>query len=215
MPEGKPPQAGLSEVVSESTRRPEVPLSRLELTAQRFGVPLDEIRYPELERRIAHLLRRRAQLLDDAAPMGSKLSDSAQGHHRVPEHICERSRIAGIAGESERLVHERESALVVRTQLQLQRLKRDETSAAGGVGEPVQFDRALDCREAFFVHLSEDALHAAVVRERGAGGAVSITELGGEARGFEQRLAKARVTGLALGLAEADQNVAALGWINL
>ena len=52
VPEGEPPQTGLSEVVSESTRPPEVPLPRLELAAQRFVVPL-EIRYPELERRIA------------------------------------------------------------------------------------------------------------------------------------------------------------------
>ena len=147
--------------------------------------------------------------------MSSRRVRPGQGRHRVAQHICERSGIAGIAGESERLVHERASALVVRTQLQLQRLKRDEMGAAAGIGEPVEFERALERREALFVHLSKDALDAAVVRERGPGGAVGITELEGEARGFEERLAKARLAGLAFGLAEADQNVAALGRVDL
>ena len=104
---------------------------------------------------------------------------------------------------------------MVRTELQLQRLKRHEMRAAAGVCEPVEFERALERREALFVHLSKDALDAAVVRERGAGGAVCITELEGEPRGFEQRLAKARLADLTLGLAEADQNVATLGWVDL
>ena len=211
--EGEPPQARLSEVVSESARPPEVPLSRLELTVQGFVEPL-EIRCPELERRIARLLRPRAELLDERAAELSGVGPG-QGRHQVPQHVRERSGIAGIAGEGERLVDKRASPLVVRTQLQLQRLKRHEMRAAAGVCEPVELERALERREALFVHLSKEALDAAVVRERGPGGAVGITELEGEPRGFEQRLAKARLAGLAFGLAEADQNVAALRWVDL
>jgi hypothetical protein len=87
--------------------------------------------------------------------------------------------------------------------------------AAAGVCEPVELERALERREALFVHLSKEALDAAVVCERGLGRAVCITELEGEPRCFEQRLAKARIADLTLGLAEADQNVAALCWVDL
>ena len=71
--EGEPPQARLSEVVSESTRPPEVPLSRLELTVHRFVEPL-EIRCPELERRIARLPRPRAELLDERRARALRVS---------------------------------------------------------------------------------------------------------------------------------------------
>ncbi len=48
------------------------------------------------------------------------------------------------------------------------------------------------------------------VGEHGAAKPVRVTELLGERGGVEQRLAKLRVPDLALGLAEADQQLAAL-----
>src|SRR5205807_2479556 len=81
---------------------------------------------------------------------------------------------------------------------------------ASRVPTSVELDGALDRSDPLAINLAKDAVPAAVVRERRAGGAVRVPELACDRRRREQGLAMRGVADLALRLAQSDQQVAAL-----
>jgi hypothetical protein len=89
---------------------------------------------------------------------------------------------------------------VVKFELQFHRLKRNQLGAISEVCGLVEGEGALERRDPLLVHLAEHTGQTAVVCERGSGGAIGITDLRGEEAGFEQRLSKALLSNLALGL---------------
>jgi hypothetical protein len=93
-------------------------------------------------------------------------------------------------------------------------LERDKPGAAGGTREAVKLECPLERREALGVNVSEDAGHATIVRYCGPGGELGVSDVARQARRPKQCFAKGRFADLALGFAEADENLAALSLLD-
>ena len=90
-------------------------------------------------------------------------------------------------------------------------MHREQLGAIGAVSiahDPQRGAQHVDSRLVDYAGL---ALHAARVAQCGAHQALVIAHLLRQLGGLEQRFAKARVAGLAFGLAAPDQEIGALG----
>jgi hypothetical protein len=83
--------------------------------------------------------------------------------------------------------------------------------AVGGL----ELERSLDRRHTLPVHLPVCACLAAAVGQRRTRGELGVRERVGDPRGLQQRLAERGLAALALGLAEADERLAALAALHV
>ena len=130
----------------------------------------------------------------------------------VVQRESERCRIAAGSGNLDGLGGQRAAARRVAGVVQLIGQQREHPRAPRMVA-PECFCRGLERPHAIGVDAADFARVSATVGEHRAAKPVCVAELLGELGGVEQRLAVVRVADPALCLAQADQQVAALGAI--
>ena len=106
-----------------------------------------------------------------------------------------------------------QTALEVPGPDQLERQQREQRRTKRTVLEARALDRLLEGRNDLIVGEARGAHEAAVVGDCRRSKSVAVGELRGDRRRVEQGLAVVAIADLALGLPEADQQVAANPWV--